>query len=61
MLHYLAPSYLKFPPFFRYRVTDVIGTANDIGVENLSAAGLIAGETARAYNDIVTMSMATSR
>merc|ERR1719245_1599925 len=45
----------------RYRVTDVIGTANDIGVENLSAAGLIAGETARAYNDIVTMSMATSR
>ena len=42
-------------------MTDVIGTANDIGVENLSAAGLIAGETARAYNDIVTLSMATSR
>ena len=42
-------------------MTDVIGTANDIGVENLSAAGLIAGETTRAYNDVVTMSMATSR
>ena len=42
-------------------MTDVIGTANDIGVENLSAAGMIAGETARAYSDIVTMSMATSR
>ena len=42
-------------------MTDVIGTANDIGVENLSAAGMIAGETARAYNDIVTLSMATSR
>ena len=39
----------------------MIGTANDIGVENLSAAGMIAGETARAYSDIVTMSMATSR
>ena len=39
----------------------MIGLANDIGVENLSAAGMIAGETARAYNDIVTLSMATSR
>ena len=45
----------------RYRITDIIGTANDIGVENLSAAGLIAGETSRAYQDVVTMSLATSR
>jgi acetyl-CoA carboxylase/biotin carboxylase 1 len=45
----------------RYKITDIIGKANDIGVENLSAAGLIAGETSRAYKEIVTMSMTTSR
>ena len=31
----------------QYRITDIIGTANDLGVENLAAAGMIAGETAK--------------
>ena len=31
----------------RYKMTDVIGAANDFGVENLAAAGLIAGETSQ--------------
>lgn len=45
----------------RYKITDVIGTANDIGVENLAGAGMIAGETSQAYEEIVTMSLVTAR
>jgi acetyl-CoA carboxylase/biotin carboxylase 1 len=45
----------------RYQITSVIGSANDIGVENLSAAGAIAGETSAAYEEIVTISLATAR
>ena len=45
----------------QYRITDIIGEADDIGVENLAAAGMIAGETAVAYNDIVTISMVSAR
>jgi len=45
----------------RYKVVDVIGLADDMGVENLSAAAMIAGETSQAYRDVVTMSMATAR
>lgn len=44
-----------------YRITDIIGEADDIGVENLAAAGMIAGETAKAYNSIVTISMVSAR
>ena len=45
----------------RYRITDIIGKSNDLGVENLSAAGMIAGESARAYHEIVTISMVSAR
>ena len=45
----------------QYRITDILGEANDIGVENLTAAGMIAGETAQAYKDIVTISMVSAR
>ena len=45
----------------RYQITSIVGAANDIGVENLSAAGQIAGETSAAYQDIVTISLATAR
>jgi len=45
----------------RYRITDIIGKDNDLGVENLSAAGMIAGESARAYHEIVTISMVSAR
>ncbi|XP_040575050.1 acetyl-CoA carboxylase [Lepeophtheirus salmonis] len=45
----------------RYKITDIIGINEDMGVENLSYAGLIAGETSRAYDSIVTMSMTSAR
>ncbi|TRY78898.1 hypothetical protein TCAL_01701 [Tigriopus californicus] len=45
----------------RFKITDIVGQANDIGVENLSAAGLIAGETSQAYQEVVTISMTTAR
>ena len=31
----------------QYKITDILGKASDIGVENLAAAGMIAGETAK--------------
>ncbi|KAL5289420.1 hypothetical protein ACFFRR_009517 [Megaselia abdita] len=41
----------------RFKIVDTIGKDDGLGVENLHYAGLIAGETARAYNEIVTISM----
>ncbi|ODN03948.1 Acetyl-CoA carboxylase 1 [Orchesella cincta] len=43
----------------RYKLTDIIGKEDGIGVENLRYAGMIAGETSQAYEEIVTMSMVT--
>ena len=37
-----------------YKITDVIGSEPDLGVENLKGSGLIAGETSIAYDDIFT-------
>ena len=45
----------------RYKITSIIGLADDIGVENLSAAGMIAGETSQAYDEIVTISLVSGR
>lgn len=45
----------------RYKITDIIGKAEGLGVENLRYAGLIAGETSLAYDEIVTISMVTCR
>jgi len=45
----------------RYRITDILGKDNDLGVENLSAAGMIAGESAKAYHEVVTISMVSAR
>lgn len=45
----------------RYKITDIIGKQDGIGVENLKAAGMIAGETSAAYNEIVTISMVSCR
>lgn len=45
----------------RYKITDIIGAKDGIGVENLRYAGMIASETSKAYNDIVTISMVTCR
>ncbi|CAH2056096.1 unnamed protein product, partial [Iphiclides podalirius] len=45
----------------RYRITDIIGKEDGLGVECLRDAGLIAGETAQAYEDVVTISIVTCR
>ncbi|XP_074966292.1 acetyl-CoA carboxylase 2 isoform X3 [Phalacrocorax aristotelis] len=45
----------------RYVLLDIIGKDNGFGVENLRAAGTIAGESSRAYDEIVTISMVTCR
>lgn len=45
----------------RYKLTDIIGKEIGIGVENLRYAGMIAGETSLAYEEIVTISMVTCR
>lgn len=45
----------------RYKITDIIGQQDGIGVENLRYAGMIAGETSQAYNEIVTISMVSCR
>ena len=44
-----------------HRVTDIIGSEPDLGVENLKGSGLIAGETSKAYNDIFTMTIVLGR
>ena len=44
-----------------YRIDTIVGEASDLGVENLAGSGLIAGETSRAYKDIVTLTVVTGR
>uniref|UniRef100_A0A915AGR3 Acetyl-CoA carboxylase n=1 Tax=Parascaris univalens TaxID=6257 RepID=A0A915AGR3_PARUN len=43
------------------QLTGVIGKERDLGVENLVGSGLIAGETSRAYDDVVTYCLVTGR
>nr|CAD7455142.1 unnamed protein product [Timema tahoe] len=45
----------------RYKITDIIGKEDGLGVENLQAAGMIAGETSQAYKEVVTISMVSCR
>jgi len=45
----------------RYKITDIIGKDDGLGVENLRYAGTIAGETSQAYKEVVTISMVTCR
>lgn len=45
----------------RYKITDIIGKDDGLGVENLQYAGMIAGETSQAYKEVVTISMVTCR
>ncbi|KAL7520214.1 hypothetical protein ACHAWX_004953 [Stephanocyclus meneghinianus] len=44
-----------------YKITDIIGSEPDLGVENLKGSGLIAGETSRAYDDIFTLTIVLGR
>ena len=45
----------------RYKITDIIGIEDGLGVENLKFAGMIAGESSQAYKEIVTITMVTCR
>ncbi|KAK8789210.1 hypothetical protein V5799_021012 [Amblyomma americanum] len=45
----------------RYKITSIIGKVDGLGVENLKYAGLIAGETSQAYEEIVTISLLLGR
>ncbi|KAK3098334.1 hypothetical protein FSP39_018526, partial [Pinctada imbricata] len=45
----------------RYRITDIIGKEEGLGVENLRGSGMIAGESSKAYDDIVTINLVTCR
>lgn len=45
----------------RYKITDIIGKDDGLGVENLRYAGMIAGETSQAYKEVITISMTTCR
>ena len=44
-----------------YMITDIIGSEEDLGVENLKGSGLIAGETSVAYNEIFTLTVVLGR
>jgi acetyl-CoA carboxylase/biotin carboxylase 1 len=44
-----------------YRITSIIGSEPDLGVENLKGSGLIAGETSAAYQDIFTLTIVLGR
>lgn len=44
-----------------YKITDIIGSEPDLGVENLKGSGLIAGETSIAYDDIFTLTIVLGR
>jgi len=45
----------------RYRLLSIVGRVDGIGVENLSGSALVAGETARAYEQIPTYTLVSSR
>ena len=45
----------------RFKITDVIGLQDGLGVECLKGSGLIAGATSRAYDDIFTITLVTAR
>ena len=42
----------------RFKLDDIVGQQDGIGVENLRGSGLIAGETSAAYEDTFTLSSA---
>lgn len=45
----------------RYKIIDIIGKDNGIGVENLRGSGMIAGETSRAYEEVFTLNYVAAR
>nr|XP_056721571.1 acetyl-CoA carboxylase 1 isoform X1 [Euleptes europaea] len=45
----------------RYKITDIIGKEEGIGMENLRGSGMIAGESSLAYEEIITINLVTCR
>ena len=45
---------IQYDGELRYKITDIIGKDNSLGVENLRGSGMIAGETSLAYNVVVS-------
>ncbi|KAI9780799.1 MAG: acetyl-coenzyme-A carboxylase [Peltula sp. TS41687] len=45
----------------RHKITTIIGAEDGLGVECLRGSGLIAGATSKAYEDIFTITLVTSR
>ncbi|KAJ7406783.1 Acetyl-CoA carboxylase [Willisornis vidua] len=45
----------------RYKITDIIGKEDGLGVENLRGSGMIAGESSLAYESVITISLVTCR
>ncbi|GMH57545.1 hypothetical protein TrST_g3967 [Triparma strigata] len=43
------------------KITTVVGSEEDLGVENLKGSGLIAGETSKAYDEIFTLTVVLGR
>lgn len=41
----------------RYKITDIIGKEEGLGVENLRGSGMIAGETSLAYDEVITINL----
>uniref|UniRef100_A0A8C7KEZ3 acetyl-CoA carboxylase n=1 Tax=Oncorhynchus kisutch TaxID=8019 RepID=A0A8C7KEZ3_ONCKI len=41
----------------RYKITDIIGKEEGLGVENLKGSGMIAGESSLAYDQVITMNL----
>lgn len=44
----------------RYKITDIIGKEEGLGVENLRGSGMIAGESSLAYEEVITMNLVSS-
>ncbi|KII67787.1 Acetyl-CoA carboxylase [Thelohanellus kitauei] len=44
-----------------YKITDIIGEREGIGVENLHGSGLVASEMSKSYDEIFTISLVSSR
>lgn len=59
--YYGCDSHLYFLGEVRYKITDIIGLKDGLGVENLRGSGMIAGETSRAYDETVTISLVSGR
>lgn len=60
-IFYYFNIFITLHKTFRYKILDLIGAEDGIGVENLRYAGMIAAETSLAYDEIVTISMVSCR